>query len=245
MMRWDASEETSDDVGSREPNFVPREDKPMTASVRSAIQRVYNATLRDRLPKRWGVFNEVAVREVGCLDFTSHEPDYEFALVDAICEAVEPDDHACIVGGGYGVSTVWASRRAGPAGHVDVYEGAGEQVARVRETVRVNDTPAPVEVHHAIVGPAIDLWGDGSDADHMAGEHLPDADVLVLDAEGAEDDILDRLPHRPREIVVEYHNQFDTSRQSVVSRLDGYDVVSHAMEDVEVGVGIIHARRPE
>lgn len=213
-------------------------------TIRRAAQFVYNRTVRDHLPNQWIVRNRVAVRDRRMLDITSHDPCYEEELITAIHHAVGEDDHVCIVGGGKGVSTVWASRES-RSGHVDVYEAAAEQVGLVAETVEANPTPAPVALHHAVVGPGIDIWGDAGDADHIQGTHLPDCDVLVVDAEGAETSILRTLAHQPREIVVEYHNQFGVSRADTEAELDGYDILSHGIEDEEKGVGIIHARRCE
>lgn len=205
------------------------------------IQEVYNRTLRPYLPRKLGVFRGVTVRAPRLFDFTDVLEGYEEEYVDAITEAVSEGDHVVLLGGGRGVSTVWAARLAGESGKVDVYEAAANRVADVRETLNYNVTPGVVDLRNAVVGDEIAVWGDASEAERVSPGDLPAGDVLVMDIEGSEISVLRGDFGRPREIVVEYHADKGASRSRVEDILSqkGYRTVSNEIEIEERGIGVV------
>lgn len=203
----------------------------------TAVHRLYDRLLRSVLPRKIAVFNGVAVRQPRLLDRTDVRPDYEGALVDAIIDHVRDGDNVVVVGGGWGVTTVVAARQVGDGGRVTVYEGAGEQVGHVEETLRLNKVADRVRVEHAVVGHEVRLYGDRKGAGRIDPAELPECDVLVLDCEGAELDVLGALAGRPRVIMVETHPMYDAPAPAVWERLAdaGYEVVEERLESTPYG----------
>lgn len=171
--------------------------------VREIVRRAYNATIRPLLPEKYGVYAGVPVRRPALFDVTDHRPDFKAGFIDAIHEYVGTDDRAVIVGGGWGVSTVHCTRAG--AVRVDVYEGSREMLEVGRETVRTAGSPERVEHHLAVVGEAIDVYGEFDDVERVDPADLDPGDVLVLDCEGAERSILDGMAQYPETVVVETH----------------------------------------
>ncbi|HYE96806.1 MAG TPA: FkbM family methyltransferase [Rubricoccaceae bacterium] len=155
-------------------------------------------------------------------------PLYEAAQMRALAAHVRPGDDVVIVGGGWGVTTVEAARRAGPTGRVTTFEGAREWVGRVERAVQLAAPPAPVEVVHAVVGQPRSLFGEAGGARVVPPSALPPCDVLELDCEGAEAEVLADLSFRPRAILVETHGVFGTPTSHVRGLLHerGYVVVT-------------------
>jgi hypothetical protein len=166
---------------------------------------VYDAAVRDRLPRKLAVCDDVVARRVRLLDRRDHWPDYEAELLDAIREHVEPGDTVVDVGGGFGVAAVVAAREAGPDGSVLSYEAAQRQIGRIRETAELNGVAERVDVVHGLVCADVDVWGSAVGAETVNASDLPDGDVLVVDAEGAESTIVDALDDRFPTIIVEVH----------------------------------------
>jgi SAM-dependent methyltransferase len=161
----------------------------------SLLRRLYDAAIRDRLPRDYAVVQgDIVTRKRRLLDRTRHLPDYERVESDAIREIVEPGDHVVILGAGYGVTTVVASRAAGPSGEVTAYEASPEMVAVAREAVLINETEAPVSLRCRIVGAALSVYGR-STGDLMQPSALPECDVLSMDIEGAEGALVPALEH--------------------------------------------------
>lgn len=210
--------------------------------IRDVIQAAYDATLRPRLPRKIVVHNGVAVRSGRLFDATDVKRNYEASLVAAIRERVEPGDGVVVVGGGHGVSTVVARRRAGPDGEVSVYEGAAEQVERVRETLSLNGVADGVTVNHGVVGDPQNVWDDFEAADRVPPSDLPACDVLVLDCEGSEVHILADAD-LPETVVVETHGVFDAPTRETRHLLEdrGMTVVSDRTEIAEEDVHVLTA----
>lgn len=207
------------------------------------LRRAYDEYVRDRLPRKVGVYNGVAVRDRALFDVTDEQPDYEGALIAAIRMTVETGDSVVVVGGGRGVSTVSAAKSAGPSGSVVAFEGSKEFYDLLEETVSLNGTAGWTETRHAIVGEAVSVYGGADNAEFRPPSSLPGCDVLVMDCEGAELEILDGLTQRPRAIVVETHGLYDAPESAVRERLEAmnYEVVNRGIEYEEKGVFILTA----
>ncbi|WP_226022582.1 hypothetical protein [Halomicrobium salinisoli] len=216
---------------------------PSPDDVPAAVRRAYNRVVRPHLPEKIAVFNGVAVRRIPLLDLTDEFPAYEATLIDAVRSAVESGDDVVVVGGGWGVSSVVAARRAGPDGAVTAFEPARHRYRYVRETAALNGVDDRVAVRHALVGPGVKVDGDGSGAARLPPGDLPDCDVLVLDCEGAEADVLRHVDVEPRTIVVETHACFGTPEDATRDALDeqGYDVVERAADEPDRGIFVLTA----
>ena len=172
------------------------------------------------------------------------QPDYEAILVAGLNETVRPGDTVVIVGGGAGVTSVFAALRTGPSGAVDCFEGSKRHVSCVKETAARNSV-TNVRVHHAIVAKSIVVYGTGSDLGPvLPAAQLPPCDVLELDCEGAEAEIVSELTIRPRVILVETHGKYGAPTDLIASLLEkrGY-IVSHRGvmyydDDVQVLLGV-------
>jgi hypothetical protein len=114
-------------------------------------------------------------------------------------------DRVIIIGGGDGISAVFASRAAGASGEVTVYEGGDTYCTRIRNILTINSVPANWKVEEAVVGPPRDVY-DADDATRtISPSELPSCDVLELDCEGSEETIIQQLEIRPRVITIELH----------------------------------------
>lgn len=189
------------------------------------MQKVYNATIRDYLPRKIGYYNGVAVRAPRLFDFTDSIPDYKTEQMECINAAVEARDTVVNVGGGYGVSTIVASRCVGPSGRVVTFEPATDLIEPLQDTVALNQVADRVEVKHAAIGPPENTKGSVDEADLLPPSALPDCDVLILDCDGAEDEIIPRLEVRPRDMVIESHPRYGVDPEELLSTLKsmGYE----------------------
>lgn len=145
--------------------------------------------------------------------------EYEAALVENLQKNVSLGDKVTIIGGGLGVTAVVAGRAAGSEGEVTIYEGAGNMITHLKETLTLNNVPAQVNIIHAIVADAKRLDGASMGAPTVSVSSLEPCDVLELDCEGAETDILQSLSIRPETIVVETHGNKECVTK-LISNLD-------------------------
>jgi len=200
-----------------------------TTAAIGVLRRVYNSTIRKRLPTRLGVKNGVAVRADRLLDATWVDQSVEAPAVAAITEHVRSDDNVVVIGGGWGVTPVHAARQGA---EVTVFEAAKTHVDIVKDTAQLNQVGEMVTVEHAIIGDAVDVWGDDV-GESKAPADLPPCEVLEIDAEGAELSILSELTVRPRVVVVEFHPHLGVSEADTRAQLSdlGYTVVSRGVED--------------
>jgi len=205
------------------------------------MQRLYDRTIRERLPRTIGILNGVRARKPRLLDVTKEVPDYEAELVDALEATVEPNDHVVVVGGGLGVTSVVAARRGQ---RVTTYEAGRDRFERLRETLKINGVADRVEAHHALVGPKINVNGECAER-AIAPDELPACDVLEIDAEGSEVGILKGIAQRPRVIIVECHAHRGAPVDDVTDLLDRleYEVVDEDAECREKGIVILTAVR--
>lgn len=146
---------------------------------------------------------------------------YEYALLEGLKANVRPGDRVLVVGCGEGVTATVAATLCGPAGTVIGYEGSLDQVHASRATLALNGADN-VTIHHAIVGSAIGVYGEETSyGDVVPPDALPECDVLELDCEGAEIEILQSMPFRPRAILVETHGVFGAPTARVSELLAG------------------------
>lgn len=183
------------------------------------VQSLYNSTIRHRLPKKSRSLAGVTLDDAPLFDLTVERPLYKIGLVMSIYDHVSDGDHVEIVGFGRGVSTTHILRAG--AGSVTGYEGAANMITKGKKTVARNYDGTPsLDVRHAVVGESIDVYGDQSNAQSVHPSELSDADVLVLDCEGAEKSILEHLGTNPETILCESHPSKGTRVSTITSILD-------------------------
>lgn len=208
--------------------------------LKGVVKAIYDNALRPFLPRKLGMYNGVAVPEPRLFDETILHQRYEESLVHAVRRTVTRADTVCIVGGGRGVSTTVAARRAE---QVVVFEASAERIALIDEVIEINNVEENVETRHALVETEIAVDGDTGSASTVTADSLPPCDVLVLDCEGAEREILEELPHDPRSIIVETHGVYGAPTDEVAAQLAerGYEVVNQAPELAENDIFILTA----
>lgn len=170
----------------------------------SAAQRAYDAVLRPHLPRTWRECAGIQVRDAKPLDRTADRPDYKPGLVSAIREHVSGRT-VTLVGFGRGVSTAIALQAG--ATHVRAVEASAAMIPIAMETLVANGCPVElVTVEHALVGPAIDVYGDAGEPREVAPHELGPTDILVMDCEASELPILeDRAAPPAGVVIVETH----------------------------------------
>lgn len=179
---------------------------------------------------RWG---DSLLSGVFRVEDSIDQPTYESSLIQGLRQHVRPGDRVLVIGGGVGVTTVVAAQCAGPAGHVECYEGGLTEVASTLRTIGRNGVSDRVSVHHAVVGKAVCVWGEGLSDVLVPPQALPECDVLELDCEGAEAAILRDMAIAPRVCLVETHGMYGAPTDLVAGLLRnrGYEVVDIAIEE--------------
>lgn len=180
--------------------------------LRRWVQRIYDSTVREHLPRKIKVYNGVALNVGRLLDSNVVVPDYKQGTIDPLREFTNYDDDVTVIGGGFGVSTVVAAHQGRS---VTVFEGGREFARLVRETAELNRVDRDVSVIESIVGSEIDVYGEEVTDSVVPPEELEDCDVLEMDCEGAEEEILRGMEITPRVVIVESHPQFGVDPQSV------------------------------
>lgn len=201
------------------------------------VNGFYDRHLRGRLKPRPRDINSITV-----LTTRFENPDAEPHLRNAIRKTVTPEDDVIVVGGGYGFSTVLAAKFGAT---VTAYEASRQMYDRLTAVIGLNHVRQRVTVKHAIVGSAKKVYGDARQAELIHPMFLPDCDVLILDCEGAETEILDCYPHRPRTIVVETHGHLDSPtgaiKETIIER--GYRIEAETTVDAKRDIKTLVARR--
>lgn len=207
----------------------------MTSRVRQLLSRPYNAVIRPYLPRKIGVKNGVAVRFERLLDFDDVTTDWKDGTVSAVRQTVDEGDTVVEIGGGFGVCTVWAARRAGTDGDVITYEASEERYDILQETVEINKVADRVHLKHALVGENIDTFGDESRADEIPPQDLPECDTFITDCEGAElgilESIFDSSFTEPPKLVIETHGFAGASTDKITALLESE---GYTIEDVQI-----------
>lgn len=214
------------------------------------IRHTWDQLIRPHLPRKIVYYNGVRVRAARWFDsslpwYTTDRPKYEAGLINGIRECVKSGDSVVIVGGGWGVSSVVAATQTGEAGSVVVYEGSASYAKQIHGTSEIDGVTRRVSVHHAVVGPEIELKGDRGDAPVISPRDLPGCDVLVLDCEGAEADILSNFESNPRTIIVETHGLYDSPEKDVKVLLEdaGYEIIDRNVAEVETITSLVGGRK--
>lgn len=225
--------------------------------LRRIVQFVYDNTIRPYLPKKVAVYNGVPVKKVRLFDQDITTPEYEGALIAGIRKWATKGENVVQVGGGLGVSAVASVRAVEPEGSVIVYEGSQKYLSKVSETLSLNNVEDSVQIQHGVVGSdesdvRLGVGGEEQNAQTNVDranvvnpEDLPACDVLVLDCEGAEKIILERLEITPRVIIVESHGVFGSPTDLVKEKLRklDYKIEQEIPEVVEEDVYVITATR--
>lgn len=212
-------------------------------SIPNIINCVYNRTIRPHLPRKIGMYNGIPVRGPRLLDIHDVLPEYEGPLLTGLRKMVTQGDDVVVIGGGYGVSTIASARCAGSEANIICYEGGKKQVELINKNVEINRLSERIDVRHAVVETNIGVYSEERGATHIAGTDLPDADVLVMDCEGAELDILSALTRWPRAIVVETHGHMGSPTTEVNKTLEsaGYEVETVGAENADNDVYVLQA----
>jgi protein-L-isoaspartate O-methyltransferase len=194
------------------------------------VSRVFPAA-----KKKISILNGVPAHHGYLLADTVVDPGYEADLIRGITSTVGLGDRVTVIGGGYGVSSVYARRCAGDEGSVTVIEASRPHCRFTRKTLEYNGF-TDVSVMPGLVGDPVNVYSDDI---APTVDELPDADVLVMDCEGGEIPVLEELaaPY-PGWIVVEAHPQFDVPMAAVEDRLDThqYTVVKRFTDHEPIAV---------
>lgn len=193
-------------------------------SLYTIAKKTYNATIRDKLPRKSGKLAGVECPHARLLDLTADRPQYKAGFISAIHDYVREGDNALLIAFGRGVSTVHLVRAGA---RVTAYEGAKQMIDIGERTIENAGVDDRVTVHHAVVGEAVDLYGPMEGAEVVSPADLPEGDVLALDCEGAELSILDGLEARPETVIVETHPDKGAPDEAVREHLSdqGYTVI--------------------
>lgn len=200
------------------------------SSPRDRLRELVGEGVRTMAKDRIAVYNTVAVRDTPLIDGGDYYPEHKRDLCHAVADTVTATDGVVMVGGGRGVAAVWAARQGAT---VTVYEAAAEMVSTLRETAELNGVTDQIDVRHAVVGPAHDVYGDIAEATTVDPATLT-GDVLVLDCEGAELDILPVDGFRTS--IVETHPRYDAPTDVVLDCLGEGTVVAADAVDGDVVV---------
>lgn len=186
------------------------------ALLTAPAKAVYDRTVRPLLPRKLAVCNGVVTPRAKLFDNTDEFPVYEQRLLESVSAYTRRGATVVDVGGGFGVAaTVAAWNTGAPADElfgespVRVFEASRGQVDMIDRTARLNGVADLVNVEHAVVGAANDIWGSTQGARHVSPAELPDADVLIVDIEGAEVDFFRAYQierHAPDAAIVEIHS---------------------------------------
>ncbi|MEX0681383.1 MAG: FkbM family methyltransferase [Balneolales bacterium] len=203
---------------------------------------VYKKTVRTVLPTTGYVtYNGIKIKPIKFGDrylsssWRSYKQqiriNYESALVNGLKSCVKQGDKVVIVGGGAGVTTIYASKLTGTAGKVICYEVKKNACKNIRHSLRINSVPDNITIVNRCVGQPVKVREDLRVKDFVNPGDLPDCDVLELDCEGAERGILESMAIRPRVILVETHGLYGSSTEQILKILENAD---YRIETVEV-----------
>lgn len=191
----------------------------------------YNQTVRPFLPSSSEsivYYNGVPVIDTNgkigdSLPLAGDIPLYEQPIIRNVHKYIEEGDRVVIIGAGWAVVSTVVAQQIGPDGECIAYEGSKEMVEKSRRTLEFNNVQDQVELKHTVVAENIGVWGEEGDAKRVRASELPQADVLILDCEGAERPILDELTYNPRVVIVEAHEGFEHVSSELLDR--GYEIV--------------------
>jgi hypothetical protein len=199
----------------------------------------YKTTIRPYLScRRYREFQGVEIRSkkrcqkvLDCFFPTLSWPqDHKEANCELIKRYVSQGESGVVIGGGYGITSVVAANEVGQTGEVLIYEGAEKVIDDLLNTLSANEVANQTTVKHAIVGDAVDLKSPKEDANLIQPSELPSYDFIEMDCEGAEIDIILKMPTNIGTIIVETHPQKEAPTSAVEAALEkqGYKIVESA-----------------
>lgn len=184
----------------------------------SLINTIYDATIREHLPKKIASYNGVAVRNPRLFDNRDRVSDMKYGLIREVRKEVDRGDDVVDIGTGFGLAATWAARES-RTGQIDTYDASAKQVETASETIRLNGVDDRITVHHALVGEEVKVDNELGDPDALTGNEIPDCDVLVMDCEGAELAVLPEVADAAGTYIVESHGHLGAQSDDVVSQL--------------------------
>lgn len=202
---------------------------------------VYDNSIRSNFPVVPVGYNGVNVPAYRVSDVIMPEnnpylrPSYEAAICRQLRQLDLTGAEVCILGAGWGVTSVVAAHQTGPDGRVISYEASSTYVSRARKTAALNDCEDRITVRHGCVGPAINIYGEETDAPDVTVEELPASACYAIDIEGAELAALDDLTYRPEHLLVESHGLYGSPTDAVKNKLleMGYSITSCEVAESE------------
>lgn len=204
----------------------------MTKLVDNKVLRYIYNQVREYLPKKWGVVNGVSVRTFRLFDQKDTQPYRKNGLYDAIREHVRPTDSVIDIATGRGISATIAGR-SGKV--VDSYEASYTMIQIARETINHNKVSDNVYIHHELVGTKGKLFAGLHAKTKLPVKDLPNRTVWILDCDGAEIEIIDKMLQReqiPRVLIVESHPDHNARPEDIefyMLRI-GYDISTRKYE---------------
>ncbi|AKH97436.1 SAM-dependent methyltransferase [Halanaeroarchaeum sulfurireducens] len=190
----------------------------------SVVGTLFHA-IRPHTHKIKNTYNDVTIERYYLIDKLhpykdlSDRPQYEGTIVEETKRYVSTGDTVVILGGGIGVTTVHAAKMTGVRGEVYVYEGAEEMAELHSRTLELNPVEANIKLTQAIVGKAGKLWGDPGEYQQIKPDELPEADVYIIDIEGAEADVVPSLNHDGI-MIIETHGKLGSPTEEMCERLN-------------------------
>ena len=130
--------------------------------------------------------------------------EYEKSLIMAHDIVTRANDRVLVVGGGEGISGLYAAKIAFN-GEVHIFEAGLESYQRILNTPEIMES-RNLKIYHNLLGEDINTYGGSVDnAKVISPMGIFDYDVIELDCEGSEYSILDNLSYEPRNIICEFH----------------------------------------
>ena len=169
-------------------------------------------------------------------------PNYEWKLICGMKSTIQKGDTVLIVGGGNGVSTLYARDLVGKNGSVFAYEGADRRAQRMKDHFHRRPI-SNVKINHRVVSKAESLAGSAEGTEILSPKDLPQSDIVVLDCEGAEKSIVPDLSFRPRGMVIETHGIFGAPPADMKNMLTDheYEINFEKPMNAQNGISIIGA----
>jgi predicted nicotinamide N-methyase len=205
------------------------------------IRYVYDNTLRPILPRKAIKLNGYKAKAAKPLDRTSERDMYEQELIEAIRQTVTDGEIVTVIGGGWGISSIVAEEEG--AKRVTTYEACSDQVQLIQETLDLNNSSNVTVIGASVTKTVNNTIGDDVAQETINPNELSKVDTMIIDAEGAEIEILDNLSNYPDKIVVETHGIFGCPTKEVKSLLQskGYQVEKTGTHVKEEDVCILKA----
>lgn len=198
----------------------------------SVARTLYDATVRDHLPRKIGVYNGVAIRRPRLFDKTDTISNVKTGFVKAVRDTVRYGDDVVDIGTGGGIGAVWAARQSA-TGTVHTYEGSKKKYEKFLETITINEVEDLVTPHKAIVRPEktddATIGGgtyEGSLTEMVVSiAELPEHDVCMMDCEGHESELVPEVT--AERVIVETHGSKGAPTADISETLEskGYEIV--------------------